>query len=213
MRRRTVLAGAVASFSFAAGCLGDDPPDPVAIPDNAFDDDHGMEIGPHGGANAQVFYEDQMPSAREEGPFWFHTLSFSLFPFHFERLQRGWEEEVIYVTDFSAVDWTVEERDAGPTMPSPTDASTFADATELSYVIESEVRGGMGPDLHPFSDTEEAESFVDDFGGRIIDFDDIDAPLIDAIQEEGDEGHDHSDDHDHGDDHDHSDNHDHGDET
>lgn len=42
--------------------------------------------------------------------------------------------------------------------------------------------GGMGPDLMPFSDTDEAEAFADEHGGRTIEYDDIDRSLVEGIQ-------------------------------
>jgi len=198
MDRRTFLAAAAGTASLA-GCLGGlatggSAPEPVALSGGKFDDDHGMEIGPHGGPNGQIFYEGRSPPDREEGPFWFHTLAFSLFPFYFERRSRGWEARVVHVTDFSAVEYEPEKRDGTLRMPSPTAPETFADATDLVYVAGSEVMGGMGPELHPFSDGDEAAGFRDDHGGRVLAFGDIDRNLVETVRQGG--GHDH-DDHDH----------------
>ncbi|QHS18361.1 NosL family protein [haloarchaeon 3A1-DGR] len=189
-RRFLTASAAIGGVGSTAGCLdrlsagsADAEPDPVDLSGGTFDDDHGMEIGPHGGANGQIYYANHAPPDREGGPFWFHTLVFSLFPFHFDRLDRGWEPEIIYVTDFSTVDWTIEDRESGPTMPSPTAPETFGDATTLTYVVESDVRGGMGPGLHPFSEADEAAAFVDDHGGRTIGFDDIDRVLVQGLRD------------------------------
>lgn len=192
MNRRTFLASAtVAAGSCGlAGCLGQlglgsegSAPEPVDL-SGKFDDDHGMEIGPHGGANAQIFYEGETPPDRD-GPFWFHTLVFSAVPFHFDRRDRGWETAAFYVTDFSAVDWTVQERDGTPAMPSPTAPETFADATEMTYVAESDVMGGMGPGLHPFAEASDADAFVADHGGETLSFDDVDRALVGSLREGG----------------------------
>lgn len=193
MDRRRFLTGTVgASITGIAGCLDgigseNAPPDPVELSGGKFDTDHGMEIGPHGGANGQIFYKNNAPRDGEN-PAWFHTLAHSLFPYHFDHLDRGWEPEVVYVTDFSRVEYTVRERDGMPRMPSPTAPETFADAAELTYVVESDVMGGMGPALHPFSDESEAETFVSTHGGMSVAFEDIDRGLIEGIQ---DGGHDH----------------------
>jgi copper chaperone NosL len=188
-RRAFLTAAATAGSGALAGCLdvfGSDGsvPEPVSLAGGKFDDDHGMEIGPHGGANAQIFYAEETPPNREDGPFWFHTLVFSAFPFYFDRRDRGWEMEVFYVTDFSAVDWTIQERDTGPTMPSPTAPETFGDATEMTYVVGSDVRGGMGPGLHPFSAESDADAFVADHGGETLAFDDITRTLVESLREE-----------------------------
>jgi len=197
MDRRSFLAASAVSTGLGslAGCLdsvarqGSSGPEPVDLSGTKFDDDHGMEIGPHGGANGQIFYENHRPPEREEGPFWFHTLVFSLFPFYFEHQNRGWETQAVYVTDFSTVEYELEDRDGTPRMPSPISPETFADASGLTYVAGSEVMGGMGPELHPFSDADEAAAFVEDHGGRTLGFDDIDRSLVEAVRQGN--GHDH----------------------
>jgi nitrous oxide reductase accessory protein NosL len=164
-----------------------------------------MEIGAHGGPNGQIFYKDEQPESlggsasfrnthasradensgdQHTNLAWFHTLVFGLFPYHFERLNRGWEAAGIYVTDYSSVEWELSEDSARPTMPAPTDAATFADATGLSYVGESDVMGGMGPALHPFSEQSEAETFADNYNGTVYAFDDINLELIDSLQQQ-----------------------------
>jgi len=45
--------------------------------------------------------------------------------------------------------------------------------------------GGMGPDLLPFSEPGEAESFAGNYGGRKVGYDDIDRSLVDGIQMSG----------------------------
>lgn len=191
MQRRHFLAGTTALASLGlAGCLdaiggsgSAEAPDPVDLSGGKFDDQGEMEIGPHGGANGQIFYEDEVPEGRVEGPFWFHTLVFGLFPHYFDHTDRGWDIDVAYVTDFSAVEYEIQEREGMAAMPSPTAPETFADATDLTYVVESDVMGGMGPDLHPFSDVSEADSFVDEHGGRTVEFDEIGRELIETLRE------------------------------
>lgn len=188
MDRRKFLRGSaeLACAEVLTGCLGGpgdtgDAPDPVDLSGEKLDDEGGMVIGDHGGPNGQVFYADNSPDGHEN-PAWFHTLVFGMFPYHFERLDRGWEAEAVYVTDYSLVDWSFVETDRGPTMPSPTEAEAFADATELTYVAESTVLGGMGPALHPFSDDEEARDFADEHDGRTVGYDDIDRRFVSSLQ-------------------------------
>lgn len=194
-RRRTIqLAGA--TLVGLAGCIGgsaaddESAPDPVDLSGGKFDYQGGMEIGTHGGPNGQVFYTDNDPDPQqgagnrgtnEANLAWFHTLAYGLFPYHFDRLDRGWEPEVIYVTDYSSVDWKDGRR-----MPSPTAPASFGDATELTYVVESDAVGGMGPDLFPFATTGEAESFAEQYDGRTVTFEDIDRKLVGEIRNNGD---------------------------
>jgi nitrous oxide reductase accessory protein NosL len=188
-RRRALQTAGVGTVLGLAGCLGvlgsdSDAPDPVDLSGGKSDYQGGMEIGRHGGPNGQIFYADNQPEsphASGDSPearadlAWFHTLVHGLFPYHFDRTNRGWEAEVIYVTDYSAVDWELQD---GDRMPAPTAPETFADATGLTYVAESDARGGMGPELFPFSDAGEAETFVQEHGGQTLDFGDIDSVTV-----------------------------------
>lgn len=192
MNRRTfvttIAVGGLAGGP--SGCLGvldsgDDGsvPDPVDLSGDKVDDEGGMEIGPHGGPNGQIYYTDNSPSGHDN-PAWFHTLSHGLFPYHFDRLDEGWDPEVIYVTDYSSIEYELIDREGGTYMPSPTAPDTFADAEGLTYVIESEVLGGMGADLFPFSVADDADTFTEKHGGSTIGFGDIDRQLIETIRQE-----------------------------
>jgi len=201
MERRTFLRASIATAGVAtlAGCLASgedgDAPDPVDLSGTKFDYQGGMEIGAHGGPNGQVFYEDETPQPAagsgasgddHESLAWFHTLVFGLFPYHFDRRERGWDAAAIYVTDYSRVDWNLNSSSDTRVMPAPTSADSFADATGLTYVGGSEVMGGMGPGLHPFSDEQEANSFAETYGGTTYAYDDVDRALVESLQEQGD---------------------------
>jgi copper chaperone NosL len=194
---RVAGAGAVAGIAGCLDVLGSDSdsgpaPDPVDLSGTKFDYEGGMEIGRHGGPNGQIFYADNEPEtphdpgeaaeARDDLA-WFHTLVFGLFPYHFERLNQGWEAEAIYVTDYSSGDWELTDSEGNQRLPAPTAPDTFADATELTYVAESGVMGGMGSELVPFSDSGDAEAFVADHGGQTVSFDDIDRPLVNSLRQ------------------------------
>ncbi|MCX2818253.1 nitrous oxide reductase accessory protein NosL [Haladaptatus sp. F3-133] len=184
MYRRRFIAGLAVTAVGSTGCLGgnssEDVPDPIALSGEKFDDQGGMAIGDHGGPNGQVFYAENSPEGHEN-PAWFHTLVFGLFPYHFDRLDRGWEAEAVYVTDYSKVDLP-SSSDGNPRLPAPTAADTFADATEVTYVAESEAVGGMGPALPPFSEESEAEDFAERYGGRTIGFEGITSTLIEELK-------------------------------
>jgi hypothetical protein len=90
----------------------------------------------------------------------------------------GNEPTAVYATDYSTDEYEVAERDGRPVVPAPTGAETFGNARELTYVHGSEVRGGMGPALVPFSEGADADAFVSRFGGERIAFDDIDEGFV-----------------------------------
>lgn len=196
-RRQVVHTVGLGAVIGTAGCVGGSPgssPEPVDLPGQKTDYQGGMVIGDHGGPNGQVFYADTEPEPRQgpvqgsegtENLAWFHTLAHGLFPYHLNLVADGAEATAVYVTDYSRVDWEIPEDTERKKMPAPTAPDTFADATGLTYVIESDVMGGMGPDLMPFSEPSEAESFADNYGGRTIGYDDIDRSLVDGIQMTG----------------------------
>lgn len=196
LRRTAAITGTAA----IAGCLdtlpgsSEDTPDPVALSGGKLDYQGGMVIGRHGGPNGQIFYRDETADTvhqsgesadDREDLAWFHTLLQGLFPYHFERRDRGWEAEVIYVTDYSSTDWELSGDESRPQMPSPTEPETFAVATELTYVAESEAAGGMGTELFPFSEEEEATRFTERHEGSLVEFDEIDRGLVQALSQGG----------------------------
>jgi nitrous oxide reductase accessory protein NosL len=201
-RRRALQVIGLGVITGSTGCLGAlqpdnrNSPDPIDLSGDKLDFYGGMKIGMHGGPNGQIFYKHNEPepvggtssgSERQDDIAWFHTLVHGLFPYHFERMNRGWEAAAIYVTDYSATDWEVVERENNTYMPAPTASETFRDATGLSYVAESDVMGGMGPELHPFSDPDDASEFTDTHGGQIFSFNDINQRMIQGLQRAGEQ--------------------------
>ncbi|KAB1191181.1 MULTISPECIES: nitrous oxide reductase accessory protein NosL [Haloferax] len=174
--RRTALKAAVGSVPVVlAGCLGgnsEPKPEPIDLSGGKEDDQGGMVIGNHAGPNGQIFYRNESPDGHDN-PAWFHTLSMGMFPYYFEHERMGWEATAIYVTDYSNVEFTLSSDGGRQFISTHTTADTFGDATELTYVVGSSVYGGMGPDLLPFSDTADADSFVDEHGGSTVEFSDV----------------------------------------
>ncbi|EMA41873.1 nitrous oxide reductase accessory protein NosL [Halobiforma nitratireducens] len=177
--RRRVLASVavVAGASVGlAGCLEDDetadvPADPVALTDGQACDVCGMVIDDHYGPAGQLFYADGEPEERD-GPAWFDSVT-ELVTYHEERLERGWELREAFVTDYSAVDYDLVERDGTTYISSHVAAGTFVDATAVEYVVDSAVEGAMGEDFVPFSDEDDAAAFVDEHGGDVRSWDEL----------------------------------------
>ncbi len=136
-----------------------------------------MVIGEHSGPNGQIFYEENSPDGHDN-PAWFHTLVSGLFPYLFERERRGWTAVAVYVTDYSQADYEMETRGRKVFISSHTDPETFAPARTLQYVAGSEVVGGMGKELIPFSDEADVDQFTNEYGGRSVEYDDVDPEFI-----------------------------------
>jgi len=193
-RRQFITAATTVSLLSIAGCAQNEgadrqTPDPIDLSGQKTDFQGGMVIGDHGGPNGQIFYEETEPKPRQgagverdssDNLAWFHTLVYGLFPYHFEMRNSGAEAAAIYVTDYSTVDWELSSDTM--TMPAPTSPETFANATELTYVVGSDARGGMGSTLLPFSNSDDAAQFISEYDGRTISYGEIDRTLISGIR-------------------------------
>lgn len=179
--RRTFLAvGSGAAAVALAGCTSLDgglAPDPIALDAGQACDNCGMIIEKHPGPVGQVFFRDNAPEGHDN-PAWFDALKQCMFPYRLERESQGWSVTAQYVTDYSAVDYTVTTQDGESYVSSHVGADAFAPAEDLYYVVESEVNGAMGPDFVPFSVEADAESFAAEYGGDIVEYDDIGEGLI-----------------------------------
>ena len=178
-RRSVLAAGGALAASALAGCLQSDgeQPDPVAIPDTAQCDVCGMIIANHPGPNGQIFYSDNSPEGHDN-PAWFCSLKKCFFPYKLEHDRLGWTVAAMYVTDYSAVDYGTSTSGGVTYISAHREPASFGPARELSYVVESDVQGAMGPDFYPFSDAEDADGFAAEYGGRVLGFGDIGPDLV-----------------------------------
>lgn len=173
-------AGGALAAAAVAGCLGGgggDAPDPVALSGGLQCDVCAMVIEKHPGPNGQIFYPDREPGGHEN-PARFDSLKQCLFPFLWEHQQLDWRAAAVYVTDYSAVDYTVNEAGGNAFMSAYTDPASFARAQDLYYAVESGVQGAMGGDFMPFSERADADAFVAEWGGSVVAYGDIDETLV-----------------------------------
>ena len=183
--RRGVLAGlAAGGIAALAGCLGDDdesgePPEPIGLDGNQECDVCGMLIDGNPGPNGQVFFDGDVPPERD-GPAWYDSVR-ELYVDRFTQEGQGETPFATYVTDYSAVDWSVEETDGTKQISGHTEADGFVPDDEVTFVVESDVEGVMGSDLLPFSDETDSEAFIDEYGGRQIVSADVDQSLLDDL--------------------------------
>ncbi|WP_049928647.1 nitrous oxide reductase accessory protein NosL [Halopiger goleimassiliensis] len=173
--RRRLLAGTGALLAAGlAGCTGDDgdgdepPAEPIALADGQACDVCGMVIADHYGPAGQLFYADGEPADRD-GPAWFDSVA-ELLTYHEEQLARDRELRAAFVTDYSTADYELEERDGTTYVSTHVEADAFADATDLSYVVDSGVEGAMGEAIVPFSSVDDAEAFAVEHGGSVRDW-------------------------------------------
>lgn len=179
-RRKLLRAIGITTTAAIAGCLGSDEqaPEAVSLDDGQTCDECGMVINEHPGPTGQVFFaEDRLD---RDGPAWFcsGTCTYS---YRFDREDEGWEPLVTYLTDYSRVEYDIRgesDRSISPHL----NTDSYRPESTLVVVAGSDVGGAMGPDIIPFSDTEEASTFADEYSGTVVDAVDIDRELIDGIR-------------------------------
>jgi len=131
----------------------------------------GMVIPNHPGPSAEIFYADERPSGHDN-PARFDS-TWEAFQYDFERGDRGWTREAFYVTDYSAVDYSVTEEGGDRVISTHPEAEAFADVESVTFVVGSAVKGAMGRDLIAFTERGDAESFADEYGGSLAAFDEV----------------------------------------
>ncbi len=181
MTRRRMMAGtASAGIWLLAGCLGDDDvPDSVAIGDDVFCDNCEMEITAHPGPVGQAHYDAPDEVLEEDRPAYFCS-GLCTYTFTFEQEDAGHEPTVLYVTDYSVVDYSVDEGD-NPTISAHFDAEAFEAVGDVTMVVDSEVEGAMGASLIGFSDQDDVDDFQDEYGGDRYEHDEITPEVIMAL--------------------------------
>ncbi|MFP4628353.1 MAG: nitrous oxide reductase accessory protein NosL [Halobacteriales archaeon] len=177
-RRQLLIVGAVVAGGAVSGCLGgtDEVPEPIALDGDKYCDTCGMLIEAQPGPAGQAHYDGFAPEAHDP-PAWFCSATCA-YEYTFERERDGHDLEVLYLTDYTAVDWEVTTDDDARFITAHLSAEAFARARELSLVAGSEVRGAMGADLIGFSEAADAEAFVDEFGGTIYTHDEVTPELV-----------------------------------
>ena len=185
-RRALLVALSAGSVGALAGCLGDEEsPDPIALDgSDQLCDNCNMVVGNHRGPKGQAFYLDDAPTDaiadREDGVAWFCS-TWCTYSFVFEYENRGHDPVGLYGTDYSTVEYQFVDSSGVTFITEHVEAEAFADLTDLTLVVDSDVQGAMGSSLVGFSDADDADAFADEHGGDIFDHDDVSADLIAAL--------------------------------
>lgn len=181
--RRSMLAGVGTTCAMAlAGCLGSDDglPEPIAI-----EDDHtcplcNMVVVNHPGPAGHAYFPDDADVREQDGvvPYCASTCAYE---HYFEQKELDEKPTVIYLTDYSRVDWDVYEEDESKFITAHLEADDHTDARELTYVVDSEVLGAMGESIIGFSDPDDADAFADEYGGEIHDHESLNRELVESL--------------------------------
>jgi nitrous oxide reductase accessory protein NosL len=149
-----------------SGCLGGTGTDhePVGLDDGSTCDACGMVIQDHPGPVAQTFYEGDFPEGRD-GPAKFCSVS-DMYKYHYEEVaDRDISIAAQFVTDYSSVDYTVNEDSYISSHP---EREAFAHTDDVLYAVGTGVLGAMGPAIVPFSSTDEAGQFAEERDGETL---------------------------------------------
>lgn len=144
----------------AATACGDDrkaaaPPPPAPLTAEAVGHYCGMALADHPGPKGQIQVKGR------QQPYWFSsardTLAFTLLP------EEPKDILAIYVTAMDkAANWEAPG------------AESWVDGRAASYVVGSDVKGGMGQrEVVPFSTPQAAERFRAEHGGQVVAFDQV----------------------------------------
>lgn len=182
--RRRVLGAATAGAVVAlAGCLGDgeDVPDPVALDGGQSCDQCDMQVDVHPGPAGQAYYLDDppedLPADREDGLAHFCS-AWCTYTYIFEHEAQGPEPAGSYLTDYTAVDYTVREEGGELVISAHLESEAFTRAGELTYAVDSDVQGAMGGSLIGFSDADDADAFIEEYGGIRVPHEDVTREMV-----------------------------------
>lgn len=184
--RRHVLAGLATGTMLAiTGCsqLGDGSatpadsvPEPVSLSSEHDCDVCGMIVPNHPGPTAEIFYPDHEPSGHDNPARFCST--WEAFQYDFERQDEGWQRSVMYVTDYSSVEYRTMDEGGDTIISTHPEAEAFARAATVTFVAGSRVKGAMGRDLLAFSADDDASAFADEHGGDLVTVDEVTPELI-----------------------------------
>lgn len=180
-RRRllTGLGGGVAVS--VAGCLGGDAGEettPVSLDGERACDQCGMIIEDHPGPVGQIHFADDEPEGGRPGQFCSSTCTYT---YLFDAEDEGRDPLATFLTDYSRVDYETFTEGDDTMFSSHVEREAFARITALTVVARSEVVGAMGPELIPFSDGDDVDAFVDEYGGEAMAAEDVERSTLEAV--------------------------------
>ncbi len=181
--RRRFVVGAV-GLAAVSGCLGNgEVPDPVALDDGQSCEVCQMVIEEPPGPVGQAFYDEEeaLPEGRDVDEPACFCSSTCTYEYVLDEADLGTDPVVVYLTDYSTVDWEVYEEQGIEFVTAHLEAEAFGDAEGLTLVAGSDALGAMGQSMIGFSEAADAEAFVDDHGGQLVDHDDVSRELIDGL--------------------------------
>ncbi len=166
----------------AAGCLGGDDddagPEPVGLEGELACDVCGMIIEDHPGPVGQIHFADDEPEGGRPGQFCSSTCTYE---YLFAEEDGDREVLAAFLTDYSAVEYDVSEEGSDVLFSSHVEAEAFASLSALTVIAGSDVAGAMGPELIPFSEADDVDEFLAEYGGTEMAAEEVDQATVDAL--------------------------------
>lgn len=155
----TLLRLVPACFLLLSACdnnqVAAPPPPPVELSSDAIGHYCSMVVAEHPGPKAQIFVSDVAV------PRWFPSVrdmfAYTMLP------EENQDIRAIYVSDTGASDNYATVADGA-----------WVEAMNAHYVLGSKIAGGMGlPETIPFADAIDAAAFAQEYGGKVVSFDEV----------------------------------------
>ena len=179
LTRRRFIVGTATVVSLS-GCLGtSEELEPVTIESGQNCDQCGMVIDQHPGPVGQTYYRDNAPEGHDPPARFCSTTC--TYRHRFAKEQSGWTPARTFLTDYSTTDYEVRTDGGKPIISRHLEAEAFASTDELTVVANSEIEGAMGPAIVPFSDSGDADSFSEEYGGQTLPAEDITRELVSGM--------------------------------
>ncbi|MDS0223536.1 nitrous oxide reductase accessory protein NosL [Haloarcula sp. S1AR25-5A] len=179
LTRRRFMAGTATVVSLS-GCLGtSEELEPASIESGGNCDQCGMVIDQHPGPVGQTYYQDNSPEGHDP-PARFCSTNCT-YRHRFAKEQSGWTPAETFLTDYSATDYEVRTGGGKTIISRHVEPEAFASTGALTVVANSEIAGSMGTAIVPFSDSGDAESFAEEYGGQTLPAEDITRELVGGI--------------------------------
>ena len=178
LTRRCFLAGAgTVAVVPLSGCLGSSEElESVSVESGQSCDQCGMVIDQHPSPVGQTYYQDNTPEGHDPPARFCSTVC--TYRHRFTKEQSEWTPAETFLTDYSVTDYEVRT-DGGKTIISRhLETEAFALVGQLTVVANSDVEGAMGTAIVPFSDSADARSFAEEYGGQTLPAEDITRELV-----------------------------------
>lgn len=181
--RRFYLRWAVGSLLPAlAGCLSNEAnPDPVAISENHSCAVCNMIVQNHPGPSGHGVYPNEPQVYGVQDGIVPFCSTICAYDYYFEMEEEEISPEVLYLTDYSKVNWEVYDQSGTKFITAHFAAESQTRVHNLTFVVDSDVKGAMGQSAIGFSNREDGKIFSNRYGGDMYKHVEMSRELIESL--------------------------------